>query len=471
MSSKDDKKPTGPCAACKKEEATKRCTDCLKCGIETFYCNRECQATNWKTHKAICGTTDNLSMKEAKKVTKRLQKNVSCQNCFKNDIEVGSMSACSKCKMTSYCSRECQAAHWPKHKSICEHNRIQSMRMEKSLDSSEKTNVRLLLKKWADKAHTFIGYSLLYFMKQEEIRDQPPKQILILYLEFNYNLQSFVPAEEPKVVPISDLKEMYSEYNEAALDIDTLYELHKGTKMYLFKSEESYIQFALVTCKQPQSNFIVTIPNTFAESQLAMKKDIDLREVYYYCREVKLNSHVFQGWDAIRASNLQQQTDYLKSSQAYLRFSQNALQLRCNNRKHLKHGIVIHLRMGKEIGQIAELVTYEVKHIAEIIVNMKMRVLSKRKQKELIENELDVRNSPKLLKARQQNPNNIMMVICFVDMETGTTFIADSEVCELPMIPKGNKVKTCNRDAKKYFKELQGVVKEMPSELVKKVSL
>ena len=105
------------------------------------------------------------------------------------------------------------------------------------------------------------------------------------------------------------------------------------------------------------------------------------------------------------------------------------MQLLCNERRHSTHGIVIHLRMGKEIGQIAELVTYEVKHIAEIIVNMKMRVLSKRKQKELIENELDVRNSPKLLKARQQNPNNIMMVICFVDMETGTTFIADSEVC------------------------------------------
>ena len=468
MSSKDDKKPTGPCTACKKEEAKKRCTGCLKCGIETFYCNRECQVKNWKRHKPVCGTTDNLSIKEANKATKRIQKSINCQNCFKNNIEIGLMSACSRCKQSYYCSRECQIAHWPLHKSFCDYNRIQSKKMEKNLDSEE-TNVYLLLQNFVEHAHMFIGSSLLYFMKQEEIRQQPPKQILILYLEFNYNLQSFVPVERPKVVPISDAKEMYSEF---ASSVDRHYESHKGKKMYLFESEESYNQYALVTCKHSQRNYIIAFPITYAESQLESKKDLDLREVNYYCREVKLKSHLFQGWDAIRASNLQQQKDYLKCSQAYLRFAQNALQLLCNKPRHLTYGIVIHVRMGKEIGQIAELVTYGVEHIAEkIMVNMKMRVRSKKKQKQFIQNELDVRNSPKLLMARQQNPNNIMMVICFVDMETETTFIVDSEICELPMVPKGKKVKTCNRDAKKYFKELQGMVKEMPSDLVEKVSL
>ena len=74
---------------------------------------------------------------------------------------------------------------------------------------------------------------------------------------------------------------------------------------------------------------------------------------------------------------------------------------------------------------------------------------STKKQPLVISNEIDILKSPKLLKARQHNPKNIMMVICFMDTEKATAFIADSEVCELPLVRKGTKVKTCNRDAKK----------------------
>lgn len=64
---------------------------------------------------------------------------------------------------------------------------------------------------------------------------------------------------------------------------------------------------------------------------------------------------------------------------------------------------------------------------------------------------MKLKKSPKLLKARQHNPKNIMMVICFMDTETATAFIADSEVCELPLVRKGTQVKTCNRDAGSAF--------------------
>ncbi|KIM37013.1 hypothetical protein M413DRAFT_448743 [Hebeloma cylindrosporum] len=41
--------------------------------------------------------------------------------CYVRAIEVP-LKACAKCKTIRYCSRECQAAHWKRHKVWCNHN-------------------------------------------------------------------------------------------------------------------------------------------------------------------------------------------------------------------------------------------------------------------------------------------------------------------------------------------------------------
>jgi prefoldin subunit 4 len=40
----------------------------------------------------------------------------SCSNCGKKEEK---LKLCSACKKTSYCSVDCQKAHWPKHKADC----------------------------------------------------------------------------------------------------------------------------------------------------------------------------------------------------------------------------------------------------------------------------------------------------------------------------------------------------------------
>jgi hypothetical protein len=56
------------CAGCKKKlhfsistaEALKRCARCK----ETFYCSRECQKTDWKSHKKSCDKTPRPSLSD-----------------------------------------------------------------------------------------------------------------------------------------------------------------------------------------------------------------------------------------------------------------------------------------------------------------------------------------------------------------------------------------------------------------------
>lgn len=42
------------CAYCGNKQEPKKLKRCTQCYLE-FYCNRECQAKHWKTHKARCG--------------------------------------------------------------------------------------------------------------------------------------------------------------------------------------------------------------------------------------------------------------------------------------------------------------------------------------------------------------------------------------------------------------------------------
>lgn len=44
---------------------------------------------------------------------------VRCHTCDKIEPEKGKHQTCGGCKVLFYCSRECQKAHWPKHREAC----------------------------------------------------------------------------------------------------------------------------------------------------------------------------------------------------------------------------------------------------------------------------------------------------------------------------------------------------------------
>ena len=62
---------------------------------------------------------------------------IDCANCKSAE----NLKLCGKCKMTKYCSRECQLAHWSIHKEVCESFSKDIQRSEKFVnDAGKKLN-------------------------------------------------------------------------------------------------------------------------------------------------------------------------------------------------------------------------------------------------------------------------------------------------------------------------------------------
>ena len=45
--------------------------------------------------------------------------NLCCANCNKTEFNVPNLKLCAKCRVTRYCSRDCQLEHWKAHKKVC----------------------------------------------------------------------------------------------------------------------------------------------------------------------------------------------------------------------------------------------------------------------------------------------------------------------------------------------------------------
>jgi ankyrin repeat protein len=127
------------CALCATTlSATKR----LRCGrcLAVCYCSQACQRRDWKgDHKQTCkapsvvastpaaAAEDDKSKQNeqtrdvpvaAAAVAKKKQKEYRCAQCDTTMKKIQSQK-CSVCRTTSYCSRECQVAHWQVHKPAC----------------------------------------------------------------------------------------------------------------------------------------------------------------------------------------------------------------------------------------------------------------------------------------------------------------------------------------------------------------
>ncbi|GFH52078.1 hypothetical protein CTEN210_08554 [Chaetoceros tenuissimus] len=214
------KKPDeGSCAACNKEGAVLQCAPCRDAGVDVFFCKGECQVKQWKMHKSACKKTCNGNSKKEdkqegkKELQHRKDTHEICENCPKTCADIGSkLSVCSKCKKVYYCSRECRVEDWPRHKSQCKFECERLKHLERSVDSTG-INIYHLLQKWVPEQTKMapLGSAVYHASDEKDFEQQPPAKVVLVEVEFNYNVQTFIVAEEPRAVAIVDLSQKRKE--------------------------------------------------------------------------------------------------------------------------------------------------------------------------------------------------------------------------------------------------------------------
>lgn len=123
---------------CSTVHCSLRCTGCW----DTYYCSKECQQRHWLLHKTYCkppaliNTSKNDPAPDGAKNSGISFKDwtINEHGCTERTIEYnntklfhclhckifGATKTCSKCKIAYYCSKPCQHADWPRHRSCCE---------------------------------------------------------------------------------------------------------------------------------------------------------------------------------------------------------------------------------------------------------------------------------------------------------------------------------------------------------------
>ncbi|KAJ7302074.1 hypothetical protein DFH08DRAFT_1089974 [Mycena albidolilacea] len=72
----------------------------------------------------------------ADKIPPKPSLKASCEKCRKRpDQEGPGYSVCSSCKVSRYCSRECQTSHWKEHKRLCK-SRVSHLETERKLEAA-----------------------------------------------------------------------------------------------------------------------------------------------------------------------------------------------------------------------------------------------------------------------------------------------------------------------------------------------
>ena len=95
----------GVCHQCR--TATPHLLKCTWCRVAQ-YCSKDCQRLDWKEHKAYCQFIANP---ETAPLPPAL---ACCQNCGNVLVTYHPMIS-SRCKKSTYCSKECQKEHWKEH--------------------------------------------------------------------------------------------------------------------------------------------------------------------------------------------------------------------------------------------------------------------------------------------------------------------------------------------------------------------
>ncbi|KAF4618893.1 hypothetical protein D9613_009803 [Agrocybe pediades] len=114
-----------------------------------------------------------------------------CQQCFKGDTHDHRLLACSKCKRSYYCNRDCQMAHWPEHKPLCK----MTQEFREGLKANPAGGPSLAdadkrIKRWLQLSRPLLGWASLHALTLKTTPERIRTHLLCINLEPKFPLDT-----------------------------------------------------------------------------------------------------------------------------------------------------------------------------------------------------------------------------------------------------------------------------------------
>jgi len=450
------------CSFCKKTGAKMKCIPCRDVGLLITYCTKDCQAKHWKSHKKICAYSNKKDNAESKDNTKKpdlksngntnnpkseekgrkafkkiFSKTVGCQQCFKTAGEGVKLLLCAKCQTVHYCSRECQVLHWKKHKSTCKNNSAShALAVEHGM-----SNEHELLEQWKTESAYVMVLASASVLTMSQMKEQPPSFVTVMDVNFNFNLKTFLFTKKPSTVSIRDLPENF---------------IKTGIYQQMKKDEDwrsggghdgNCLHYALLLC-----NSMASIkPLVFPIRSRPWDDCVNLS------KQIALKSRLFEKWAVPFQVNWNSQLQVLRRTEEYTGFLYNAFHVLSKTPRHKTHAIVIDFEFGFGLGQVGALNSYEALPLEDVRNMLRAHPeMSEAERRNVLDNMLDVENSPTLIKSRAARPKNVLLPVVFRHVAQKQHMLFMPNMGEILLGGQHfESVKNCDQVADENFRRLQ----------------
>jgi hypothetical protein len=264
-----------------------------------------------------------------------------CQNCGEYR---SSMNRCGKCKVASYCSRECQVSHWKLHKERCR----QTQETYKNAKADDRKREFRLFREWTDQSlESIVFFTGRSFCENEWLESTEDGKVIVLRVAFDYNKLTFKPFQPLAVISTAD---------------PSLEGIRGKLENYQQGVEEdgSVFSVAFVIFKDYVLPVPFTRPNAAARNSVTHRGDpwYDLRLTF---DSIKLTSSIFGRWDtSLQQKNIELQLEVMKTHKDFVPFLFNALRVKSKKPLYRDHVVVVEASLGLGLGEIFSLDSFEV---------------------------------------------------------------------------------------------------------------
>lgn len=284
---------------------------------------------------------------------------------------------------------------------------------------------------------------LVSTLSREQLDIQSPDFVVGLAIDFDYNLQAFMPVAPPAILPLGTGGEIS---NEIRKHLKSLWEV-----MSTSEKEKGVRQHMVV----------VMYNNAMTTAQISLAGDgappsYTYQDVCDACLKVGKPSPLLdtKDWPTLKVSNMADQLIVVPKGQSYksfVFFLFGSLRLFSDEPRHKTHIVIVHVELGRGLGEISSLVSAKVVEMEQGFTDLTSHWNGTDEELQDYKKKHFTRGPDK-----SKNPNDIFLPFFFVNDENHVV-VPMGVTTEPPTSPSSMTVEWCDEVAASSFRDLQAV--------------